>query len=44
MQARLSSLSIDAILDQGLHEFLSECISNIGELAAEIDTDYRFSK
>lgn len=44
MQARIRALSIDAILDRGLHEFLSDCISHIGALAQEIDHDYRLSR
>lgn len=43
LQVYTSSLNIDAILDRGLHEFLSDCIGKIGDLAQQIDTDYRFS-
>lgn len=44
LQARIAALSIDAILDRGLHEFLSDCIGSINDLAHQIELDYRFSK
>lgn len=42
MKNQIESMSIDTILDRGLHEFLRECISKIDALAQEISTDYRF--
>ena len=44
LQAHVSALSIDEILDRGLHEFLTDCIAKIGDLASQIDNDYRFSR
>lgn len=42
LQARLKVGSIRDIFDQGLHEFLSEFISDNNRLGNEIASDYRF--
>jgi uncharacterized alpha-E superfamily protein len=39
---RLSSQSISEIFEHGLHEFLSEFMTQNGQLAAQIERDYRF--
>lgn len=38
----LQNRRIEDVFDEGLHEFLSQFISDIGRLGAEIETDYRF--
>jgi uncharacterized alpha-E superfamily protein len=43
LRLRLSGRSIDSIIDDGLHEFLSDCIRASNELGAQIERDYRFS-
>ena len=39
---RLQNCTIDQIFDQGLHEFIEEFTKQNGELAAQIEQDYRF--
>jgi uncharacterized alpha-E superfamily protein len=39
---RLSSQSISEIFDHGLHQFLTEFMTQNGQLAAQIEGDYRF--
>jgi uncharacterized alpha-E superfamily protein len=39
---RLSSQSINEIFEHGLHEFLTEFMAQNGQLAAQIERDYRF--
>lgn len=41
--ASVTSCTIDDILRQGLHEYLQSRISKTGELAKQIETDYRFA-
>jgi uncharacterized alpha-E superfamily protein len=38
----VANRSIDQIFDQGLHEFLDDCIRCTNELGAQIEKDYRF--
>ncbi|WP_230281190.1 alpha-E domain-containing protein [Croceicoccus sp. Ery15] len=40
---RLHDADIESIFDQGLHEFLSDFISDNNEIAHAVETDYRFS-
>lgn len=40
--ARLSGRNIDAVLDEGLHEFLKTAINDTGRLASQIQDDFRF--
>jgi uncharacterized alpha-E superfamily protein len=42
IHARICSQNIDAIFEGGLHEFLTEFMRRNGELAAEIQRNYRF--
>jgi uncharacterized alpha-E superfamily protein len=39
---RLSSQSINEIFEHGLHEFLTDFMAQNGQLAAQIERDYRF--
>lgn len=40
---KLQDRNIDTIIDVGLHEFLSDFISSNNQIAAAIETDYRFT-
>ncbi len=40
---RLSAASTEAIFEAGLHEFILDFLSDIAALAAQIETDYRFT-
>ena len=42
LDRRLQSGQISEVFDEGLHEFLTEFLSDIGQLGREIETDYRF--
>lgn len=42
LHERLSSQSISEIFDHGLHQFLTEFMMQNGQLAAQIERDYRF--
>ena len=42
IQRRFLSHDIDAIFDFGLHEYIQELLRLIGELARQIEIDYRF--
>lgn len=39
---QIQNLSIDAIFDQGLHEYIKSFIAQNAKLAAQIEQDYRF--
>ncbi len=43
LRLRLSGRTIDEIIDDGLHEFLTDCIRAGNELGAQIERDYRFT-
>ena len=43
LRLRLAGRSIDTIIDDGLHEFLSDCIAASNDLGAQIERDYRFN-
>lgn len=40
--ARLKHGTIDEVFEDGLHEFLTDFLADIGALGAQIETDYRF--
>lgn len=42
--ARMHALTIDAIIDQGLHEFIGTFIASNARLALQIQRDYRFTE
>jgi len=42
LRERLGSTGIDAIFEQGLHEFLVEFLADIAALGQQIERDYRF--
>jgi len=39
----LSSQTIEAVFDYGLHEFIGEFLATNQNLAKQIETDYRFT-
>lgn len=43
MQARLSGRDIDAIFEEGLHEFLEAAMGEVAALSLQIETDFRFN-
>lgn len=43
LRARLTDRSIESIFEEGLHEFLGDCIGATNVLASTIERDYRFS-
>ena len=43
LAAKLVHLTIDTVFEDGLHEFLTEFLTDLGRLAAQIDQDYRFN-
>lgn len=43
LKQKLKNSSIDDIFEYGLHEFLSEFIRDISDLAQQIQSDYRFT-
>ncbi|WP_224815230.1 alpha-E domain-containing protein [Hasllibacter sp. MH4015] len=42
MAAKLSHLTIEDVFEDGLHEFLTSVLGDLGTLGAQIDADYRF--
>jgi uncharacterized alpha-E superfamily protein len=44
LQARLTGRDIDAIFEEGLHEFLTATLIATATLGAQIEQDYRFNK
>ncbi len=42
IEAKLKHGTIDSIFEDGLHEFLTGFLADIGRLGAQIDQDYRF--
>lgn len=42
LDRQLQSGKIEAVFDEGLHEFLTCFLGDIGQLGREIETDYRF--
>ncbi|MEJ6395237.1 alpha-E domain-containing protein [Gymnodinialimonas sp. 2305UL16-5] len=40
--ARLRNMDIDQVFDEGLHEFLTEFITDLAHLGGQIEQDYRF--
>mgnify|MGYP001157188235 FL=1 len=38
----LDSIQIDDIFEQGLHEFLRDCIANLNQLSVQIENDFGF--
>ncbi|MEM7752906.1 MAG: alpha-E domain-containing protein [Pseudomonadota bacterium] len=42
LDRRLQTSRVDDVFDEGLHEFLTGFLNNIGQLAHEIETGYRF--
>jgi len=43
MMGRLSAHSVETIFEAGLHEFILDILADLAELAARIETDYRFT-
>lgn len=43
LNARIKNRDINAIFDEGLHEYLEAMLRDIGELAFQIEEDYRFN-
>ncbi|MEL6204076.1 MAG: alpha-E domain-containing protein [Pseudomonadota bacterium] len=43
LMGRLSSSSVEAVFDTGLHEFTLDFISDVARLSAQIEADYRFT-
>ena len=41
---RLNDADIEAIFEQGLHEFLSDFIADNFEIGRAVETEYRFSE
>ena len=41
--AKLTARDLDAVFEDGLHEFIQEFIDGLGRLGRQIETDYRFS-
>jgi uncharacterized alpha-E superfamily protein len=41
---RLSATNIEAIFEDGLHEFIVDFLARLAELSAQISSDYRFDK
>ena len=44
LEARIKGRDINAIFDEGLHEFLGSVLSDLGALGAQIEQDYRFNR
>lgn len=42
LKDRLETGDIDQVFDDGLHEFITDFLSDIGRLGAQIEQDYRF--
>jgi len=42
IRARIEGGDIDRVFEDGLHEFISEFLNDIGRLGLQIDQDYRF--
>ncbi len=42
LEARLRHGTIDDVFDEGLHEFLTEIMNDLGHLGGQIEQDYRF--
>lgn len=42
MDRLLNTSRIEQVFDEGLHEFLTDFLADIGQLGREIETDYRF--
>lgn len=43
LKESLSEITIDTIIEDGLHEFLGAFITNINQLGQQIEVDYRFT-
>ena len=42
LQARLQHGTIDDVFDDGLHQFLTDILNDLGQLGRQIEQDYRF--
>ncbi|MEJ6389015.1 alpha-E domain-containing protein [Gymnodinialimonas ulvae] len=42
LQARLQHATVDDVFEEGLHEFLTEMLNDLGRLGGQIEQDYRF--
>lgn len=42
LQARLVGHTVDEVFEEGLHEFILSFLADLGALARQIETDYRF--
>ena len=42
LEARLRHGTIDDVFDEGLHEFLTEILNDLGQLGGQIEQDYGF--